>query len=331
MNERNDLSTPALNPEKLQSIQRENPFVRISDAVYNMLEEAILSSQFEAGSKLKINTIAEQLGVSGTPVREAIERLIARGLVVEYVVDGKKYKSYRVFDIDDTDIAELFMARKAIDGIAAYICAEKNWRVDIDRLEQHAAAFRSEMHEYINGRAAWLDAASDRALHMDIVNAAQNKYLSDMYHSIDKKLNYLSVRTCEYLAAARKRDDLLRICSFSRSVTGVPRNVCFPRFTSNQLLIESSPKCPKGGFPMSWSSPEHSRIAQHCSLTDSFTSGSAPLSMSLLKTICPRDFANDDTSSECVSRVRTKSLLSSANTCVLSCRRRNDALLIMRW
>ena len=118
MAEKND-SAFILDPEKLSRIQRENPFVRISDAVYDILEEAILSSQYDPGAKLKINTIAEQLGVSGTPVREAIDRLILRGLVVEQVVDGKKYKSYRVFDMDDQDIAQLFIARKAIDGIAA--------------------------------------------------------------------------------------------------------------------------------------------------------------------------------------------------------------------
>ena len=212
MAEKNE-SAFVLDPQRLSSIQQENPFVRISDAVYDILEEAILSSQYSPGAKLKINSVAEQLGVSGTPVREAIDRLVSRGLVVEQVVAGKKYKSYRVFDIDDTDIAELFMARRAVDGTAAYICAEKNWRVDVLRLEEHAARFRSAMHEYIEGRTPRLDAEGDRAFHVDMVNATQNQYLTTMYHTIDKKLNYLSVRTCEYLAAARKRDDLLRICS----------------------------------------------------------------------------------------------------------------------
>jgi len=241
MNERKEPDLVTLSPARLQQIQQENPFVRISDAVYDILEEAILSSRLEAGSKLKINTIAEQLGVSGTPVREAIERLSSRGLVVEQVVDGKKYKSYHVFDIDDTDIAELFMARKAIDGIAAYICAEKNWRVDIEQLERHAAGFRSAMHEYVVGRAGWLDAASDRALHVEIVNAAQNKYLSEMYHSIDKKLNYLSVRTCEYLAAAKKRDDLLRICSQHDAIINAIR-MGFPQL-ARQVMDEHVDFC----------------------------------------------------------------------------------------
>ena len=238
--EKND-SVFILDSEKLNRIQEENPFVRISDAVYDILEEAILSSQYDPGAKLKINTIAEQLGVSGTPVREAIDRLILRGLVVEQVVEGKKYKSYRVFDMDDQDIAQLFIARKAIDGIAAYLCAEKNWRVDVSHLEEHAARFRSAMHEYIEGRSAWLDAEADRAFHTEMVNATKNPYLTTMYHTIDKKLNYLSVRTCEYLAAARKQEDLLRICSQHDAIVNAIR-MGFPQL-ARQVMDEHVDFC----------------------------------------------------------------------------------------
>ena len=233
MAEKND-PTFILDPDKLNRIQEENPFVRISDAVYDILEEAILSSQYDPGAKLKINTIAEQLGVSGTPVREAIDRLIIRGLVVEQVVD-------RVFDMDDQDIAQLFIARKAIDGIAAYLCAEKNWRVDVTHLQDHAARFRAAMHEYIEGRSAWLDAEADRAFHTEMVNATQNPYLTNMYHTIDKKLNYLSVRTCEYLASQRKREDLQRICSQHDAIVNAIR-MGFPSL-ARQVMDEHIDFC----------------------------------------------------------------------------------------
>ena len=240
MTEKTD-SAFVLNPKKLSDLQQENPFIRISDAVYEILEEAILSSQYDPGEKLKINTIAELLGVSGTPVREAIDRLILGGLVVEQVVEGKKYKSYRVFDMDDQDIGQLFIARKAIDGISAYLCAEKNWRVDVSHLEDHAARFRSAMHDYIEGRSSWLDAEGDRAFHTEMVNATQNPYLTTMYHTIDKKLNYLSVRTCEYLAAARKREDLLRIASQHDAIVNAIR-MGFPQL-ARQVMDEHIDFC----------------------------------------------------------------------------------------
>jgi len=68
-----DYEEMVLDVELLQRAQQDNPFIRISDAVYKILEEAILSSRLKPGSKLKINSIAEELHVSGTPVREAVE------------------------------------------------------------------------------------------------------------------------------------------------------------------------------------------------------------------------------------------------------------------
>ena len=97
-------------PEMIEEIQNQNPFVRISEAVYSILEDAILTSKLRPGSKLKINKIADELNVSGTPVREAVERLTARGLVLESMINGGKYKNYYVFDLSEDDIENLFEA-----------------------------------------------------------------------------------------------------------------------------------------------------------------------------------------------------------------------------
>ena len=208
----NELST-VLNPEKIEIAQMENPFVRISEAVYNILEEAILTSALKPGSKLKINKIAEELHVSGTPVREAVEQLTARGLVVESHGSGGKYKNYFVFDIDDEDIAELFVARKSIESTAAYICAQRNWNVDMPGLEKNLNDFKSAIQDFINGDTVQLATEFDRRFHVILVESTHNRYLIDMYNSLDKSLNYLSTRTCEFMAAARQKDSLLMLCS----------------------------------------------------------------------------------------------------------------------
>lgn len=202
-----------LDPEKIARAQKENPFVRISEAVYNILEEAILTSELKPGSKIKINKIAEELHVSGTPVREAVEQLTARGLVVESHGAGGKYKNYFVFDIEDEDIAELFVARKSIESTAAYVCAQRNWRVDMPKLEQNLNDFRSAVQAYVNGDTVQLATEYDRRFHTILVEASENRYLIDMYNSLDKSLNYLSTRTCEFMAAAKQRDSLLMLCS----------------------------------------------------------------------------------------------------------------------
>ena len=223
-----------VSPARLEQLQAENPFVHISDAVYEILEEAILSSRLDAGEKLHINPIAEALGVSGTPVREAMERLIARGLVEERVEPGRKYRTYAVFDIEDADIDQLFVARRSIDATAAYICAQKNWRVDIEKLEFHAARFKDAMTDYVNGRTSYPDAQADRALHSELVNAAGNRYLSEMYRTIEKKLNYLAVRTCEFLALAQTRDDMRLLCNQHDAVINAIR-MGFPQLAQTAM------------------------------------------------------------------------------------------------
>ena len=224
----------ALSPARLEQLQRDNPFIHITDAVYEILEEAILSSRLDAGAKMRINTIAETLGVSGTPVREAMERLLSRGLVGERTEPGRKYRSYTVFDIEDADIEQLFVARKSIDATAAYICAQKNWRVDIEKLEYHAARFKAAMTDYVNGKTSYPDAHADRQLHIEIVNAAQNRYLSEMYRTIEKKLNYLAVRTCEFLALAQTRDDMRLLCNQHDAVINAIR-MGFPQLAQTAM------------------------------------------------------------------------------------------------
>ena len=224
----------ALSSARLEQLQKDNPFIHITDAVYEILEEAILSSRLDPGAKLRINTIADTLGVSGTPVREAMERLILRGLVVERIDPGRKYRSYTVFDIEDADIEQLFVARKSIDATAAYICAQKNWRVDIEKLEYHAARFQTAMTDYVNGRTSYPDAQADRQLHVELVNAAGNRYLSEMYRSIEKKLNYLAVRTCEFLALAQTRDDMRLLCNQHDAVINAIR-MGFPQLAQTAM------------------------------------------------------------------------------------------------
>ena len=151
MAEKADPAMGALQPERLARLQRENPFVRISDAVYDILEEAILTSQLAPGSKLKINAIAETLGVSGTPAREAIDRLVERGLVVERVEPGKKYRSYLVFDMDDADFtrADSKLQQQAKDAADAKAAADKKAKEEKDAAEKAEKAARSDARRQI--------------------------------------------------------------------------------------------------------------------------------------------------------------------------------------
>lgn len=198
-----------LSDATVRSIQQESPFLKLGDVVYRILETAILTLELPPSSKLKINSIAEVLDVSATPVREAIEKLENAGLVIGRKEKGSKYKTYSVFDIDDDDFQELFIVRKAIEGMAAYLCAQRNWSVDIEALERAVAEFTEGIHNYLDGDRTFLESRdSDRVFHKIIVDSCGNRYLADTYDQLEKKLDYLSIRTCEFVATGPGKDDL---------------------------------------------------------------------------------------------------------------------------
>ncbi|QBE47832.1 GntR family transcriptional regulator [Leucobacter triazinivorans] len=140
--------------------------MRASDRAYATLLEEIQSGALTPGSVVGEVEQAERLGVSRTPMREAIGRLVADGLVRQQsprvlVVSG--------FDADD--IGELFEARRALEETAARIAAERGDRQLFAAL---AAAFTAahpetgdvaadEYYTLISRFDAAVDAAVDNA------------------------------------------------------------------------------------------------------------------------------------------------------------------------
>lgn len=201
-----------LSKETVISMLEESPFLKLGDVVYRILETGILTLELPPKSKLKINNIAEKLDVSATPVREAIEKLEEDGIVIAEKTGGSKYKTYTVFDIDDDDFQQLFVVRKAIEGMAAYLCAQRNWTVDIDALQSYIDEFTDRLHGYLKGEHTFLECGdSDRAFHTAIVKFSGNKYLEDTYFRLAKKLDYLSIRTCEFVASGSDKDELNKL------------------------------------------------------------------------------------------------------------------------
>ena len=148
----------AFDPAQIRKAQDRNPFVKISDIVYDILSEAILSSTIAPGSKLNISSIAENLNISHTPVFQAVDRLKNSGLIVESN-ETSKYHSYRVLDISNESLTNLFTARKAIETTAASICATNVALIDIAQLKKMAAEFRTVWSLYANGRGTSADFA----------------------------------------------------------------------------------------------------------------------------------------------------------------------------
>ena len=93
---------------------------RLRDVVVDNIRQAIISGQFPAGMRLMELQLAEEMGVSRTPVREAIRKMELEGLVVMIPRRG----AY-VADISIKDINEVYEIRTALDVLAAGLAAER--------------------------------------------------------------------------------------------------------------------------------------------------------------------------------------------------------------
>jgi len=90
------------------------------DRIHQSLREAILAGDHAPGARLKLSALACDLGVSTTPVREAISRLEKVGLV-----DVVPYVGPKVRAATPAEAADLFDVRIALEGLAARLAAER--------------------------------------------------------------------------------------------------------------------------------------------------------------------------------------------------------------
>lgn len=100
---------------KLQALQRPEP---LGDRVYSTLRETLRAGRIRAGQPLQEGALAAQLGVSRTPVREALARLASEGLVV---ADGRSFTlpALSVGDIEDIYALRFLLEPEALRLVAA--------------------------------------------------------------------------------------------------------------------------------------------------------------------------------------------------------------------
>ena len=102
----------------------------VSDAIYAVLRNCIIEGSLESGSRLRAEKIAGEMGVSRTPVREALQRLESDEFVI-----ARPRKGLVVRGLSETDLVEIFQIREALEGMAARLAARNARRGDIAALE----------------------------------------------------------------------------------------------------------------------------------------------------------------------------------------------------
>lgn len=156
----------------------------IIDDVYERIRSLILANVLRAGQKLVDRKLAEELGVSRTPVREALARLKMVGLV-----EGRDRRGYYVNEFSARQMADVYELRKLIEVHAAKLAARNAAPADLAELDQ-------VLREYgdLVGRPEKLAAAvkSDMRIHEIIARASGNAALHEMIRNLlDKAICFM--------------------------------------------------------------------------------------------------------------------------------------------
>lgn len=134
--------------------------------VYAVLRERILEGELAPGARLHQEGLSEELGVSRTPLREALGRLAADGLV-----DLLPNRGARVADVRPQDMEVAYEARLVVEPAAAALAAQRATHGADADMRAAIAEHRASIENF----AAAFDA--NRAFHLALVRAAGNPYL----------------------------------------------------------------------------------------------------------------------------------------------------------
>lgn len=146
----------------------------LGQQIREILLERIFKGELQPGDRIVELQLANELGTSQAPVREALRELQSLGFV-----EHQPYRGTRVRRITERELAEIFPVRAALEELAAQEAASRlNGRVE--ELEREFGAMRAAA-----GRKDLQDLAGhDARFHRLIVEAAENKVLLDLWKTL---------------------------------------------------------------------------------------------------------------------------------------------------
>ena len=170
----------------------EKPDAKLRDLVTELLYDDIIGLNIAPGTKLNVNQLATSLGISRTPVAEAISNLTERGFIVNRPGQSGSF----VLDLNLLDMIDLYRVRSAIESEAASLCAHTATDETVKELARMAEAYKdSVLHRDIQGMKE-----TDLPFHKLIVKSCENPYVFRSYEVILPKLTMYQSSMHEFIA-----------------------------------------------------------------------------------------------------------------------------------
>lgn len=176
-----------------QSPLEKRPLYR--DEIKDMLTEMILGGDLKPGDRIVETQLARELGVSQSPIREAIRELEVLGLVINMPFKGTVVRGSTVKEIKD-----VYVTRASLESTAVRLAVQNADDVDVARLmdilkQMQDAAANDDYHEYVR---------IDVSFHEHLVGLSGNGILEHLW-------SQCSIRSITHMGTRRSGSDLVAL------------------------------------------------------------------------------------------------------------------------
>lgn len=186
-----------MDERRLNMVKLDN-FKPLRDVVFETLREAIIKGILKSGERLMESQLAEEMGVSRTPVREAIRKLELEGFVVVIPRKG----AY-VSEMSYKDVHEVYEIRAALESLACGLAAERATADEIEEMERYLV----EERDYLYNEDLLLTVKTDIGLHELIYKATRNEKIMGLTSNLKEQVYRL--RSTSITLPGRKKQSLL--------------------------------------------------------------------------------------------------------------------------
>lgn len=154
-------------------------FLPLRDVVFNTLRQGILTGELKPGERLMEIHLANRLGVSRTPIREAIRKLELEGLVTMIPRRGAE-----VAQITEKSLQDVLEVRRAMDALCVELACDRISEEELEQLKRACENFEQATQT----REPKKIAQADVALHDIIVRATGNDRLVQLVHNLSEQM-----------------------------------------------------------------------------------------------------------------------------------------------
>lgn len=165
---------------------------RLSAQVYGAIKSRILAHGFEPGAVLQELVLAGELGVSRTPVREALRLLTDEGLVT------RRGRLYQTHQFSAADVRQIYEVREALETTSVCLCAARADDAALHALTSVIGEQGAALHQADLSRFAELDSV----FHLQIASLADNRLLLHQLSALHDKVRLVRLQPVDFIIRA---------------------------------------------------------------------------------------------------------------------------------